>query len=163
MRVAGSGPALDALAAEAANHNWLSIPNKYLSAGELEDEVTNSDVLVLPYIEGSASGLIALGLGFGKCVVASDVGTFQEYIEHGRTGLLVEPRSVEALCDALEGLAGDQGRVQMMKRSAYIDGQSRFSPDTIASRTLEVYAAASNSRKKHMNRSQIFNPAASSR
>ena len=148
LRIAGRGPALDALAPSIANYEWLSPHTAFLSAMELDDELLNCDVLVLPYIEGSASGLIARGLGFSKCIVASDVGTFREYIDDGRTGLLVKPRSVEALRDTLGELARDPGRVETIKRNAYNDARSRFAPDLIAARTLEVYSAACNVRAK---------------
>ena len=40
-----------------------------------------SDILLLPYLKGYGSGLLLLGLTFGKHVLATDTGGSSEYFE----------------------------------------------------------------------------------
>jgi alpha-maltose-1-phosphate synthase len=58
-------------------------------------------VMVLPYHEASQSALVAAAYYFGKPVVATDVGAFDEYVVDGETGYLVPAADTAALADAL--------------------------------------------------------------
>ncbi|MGI4730518.1 MAG: glycosyltransferase family 4 protein [Janthinobacterium lividum] len=76
--------------------------------GEAEDVrpfIAAADCVVLPsYREGTARVLLEAG-AMGKPVVATDVPGCRDPIEHGRTGLLCEVRSVESLASALAAMA----------------------------------------------------------
>lgn len=43
-------------------------------------------------------------------VIATQVSAIPELVQHGRTGVLVPPEDADALCAAIQGLAGDPGR-----------------------------------------------------
>ncbi len=58
-------------------------------------------VVVLPYESGWNSGVLASAFGFGKPVVATRVGGFDEVVEDGQSGLLVAPGDPRALAEAL--------------------------------------------------------------
>src|SRR5262249_2153283 len=61
--------------------------------------------LVLPsYVEGMPNALLE-GMAAGLPVIASRVGAIPDVVEDGVSGLLVEPRDVEALSRALARLA----------------------------------------------------------
>ena len=51
---------------------------------------------------------------FNKPVIASDVGSFREYVVHNATGLLVPPKDSKALTDAVSSLLADQDRLAAM-------------------------------------------------
>lgn len=62
-----------------------------------------ADVVVLPYLEGTTSGVLKLAASFGKPVIATRVGDIAEMVNDG-DGLLVEETEEElpkALLDAL--------------------------------------------------------------
>jgi glycosyltransferase involved in cell wall biosynthesis len=75
----------------------------------------------------------------GKPVVAFDNCAIPEVVDNTRTGLLVEPKNVEALAEALIALLQDEGRrIRMGLRGR--DRVSRlFSWDKAAQQTLQVY------------------------
>ena len=75
----------------------------------------------------------------GKPVVAFNNCAIPEVIADGQTGLLVEPRNVEALAEALVSLLRDEGlRIRMGLRAR--DRASRlFSWDRAAQQTLQIY------------------------
>ncbi len=56
-----------------------------------------ADLVVLPYIEATQSGVVPLAYRFGVPVVASDVGGLAEVVQDGRTGYLVPSGNPEAL------------------------------------------------------------------
>ncbi len=54
---------------------------RMLEAGEMSELFEASDILLLPYLKGYGSGLLLLGLTFGKHVLATDTGGASEYFE----------------------------------------------------------------------------------
>lgn len=56
-----------------------------------------------PTSDGVSSSIIE-GMACGAVPVASDLPTVREWVEHGENGLLVEPRDIEALSDAIINL-----------------------------------------------------------
>ena len=68
----------------------------------VENYFAASDVVALPYLEGTTSGVLKLALAFGKPVVATRVGDFPEQVPDG-AGLIIENNSNIALelCKAI--------------------------------------------------------------
>ncbi len=60
-----------------------------------------ADVVVLPYIQASQSGVLPLAYGLERPVIASRIGGLPEVVKEGQTGLLVPPRDAEALAAAI--------------------------------------------------------------
>jgi glycosyltransferase involved in cell wall biosynthesis len=50
---------------------------------EVQDYFALADAVVLPYQEGTTSGVLKLALAFGKPVIATDVGDFAETLQEG--------------------------------------------------------------------------------
>jgi 1,2-diacylglycerol 3-alpha-glucosyltransferase len=75
----------------------------------------------------------------GKPVVAFDNCALPEVVKDGRTGLLVQPRRVEALAEALISLLHDKERRIRMGHDARRRVAQLFSWETAAQRTLQVY------------------------
>lgn len=73
-----------------------------------------ADVVALPYLEASSSGVLLEAYAHGRPVVATRVGGLPALVEHGRTGLLVPPRDAAALADALRALLDDPARAARM-------------------------------------------------
>ncbi len=75
-----------------------------------------ADLFVLPSLiaeDGDRDGLpnvLMEAQSQGLCCVSTQTAAIPELIEHGRTGVLVEPGSAEALKDALARLIRDPGR-----------------------------------------------------
>ena len=44
-----------------------------------------ASVVVLPYVEASQSGVVAISFAFGKPVVVTNVGSLPEVVDHGNT------------------------------------------------------------------------------
>lgn len=75
--------------------------NRYVPNEELRDYFDLADVVVLPYVSATQSGVAQLAFGFGKPVITTRVGGLHEIIEDGVTGLIVPPQDGPALADAV--------------------------------------------------------------
>jgi len=74
---------------------------RFIPDQEVEAFFRRSQVCVLPYKTATQSGIIAMAYSFDLPLIASDVGGLSEYIESGKTGLLVPPNDPEALAAAI--------------------------------------------------------------
>lgn len=135
----GEGPErrrLEALARE------LEIEHSVLFAGQRNDMpgVYNSlDVLALPSITEGMPMTILEGLAAKRAVVATRVGAVPDLIEHERTGLLVEPRDVRGLCEALERLLSDAVLRQRLGEAGQALVRQRYSAEAMAQNYLGLY------------------------
>jgi glycosyltransferase involved in cell wall biosynthesis len=60
-----------------------------------------SDLVVIPYVTATQSGIVQLAYGFGKPVVVSRVGGLPEVVEGGVTGYLVPPKDSASISNAV--------------------------------------------------------------
>ena len=61
-------------------------------------------MVVCPYFSMSQSGIPQTAFVFSKPIVASNLGTFAELIIPNETGLLVNPKDLKGLSNAIEQL-----------------------------------------------------------
>lgn len=73
----------------------------YVPNEELAVYFSAADVVVLPYLEATQSGVAQIALGFEKPMIATSVGGMPETIQDGYTGLIVPPADSEALGAAI--------------------------------------------------------------
>jgi len=66
----------------------VQIDNRYVPNEEVPRVFREADVLILPYVGASQSGVARIALSNGLPVIASQVGGLAEAIEEGVTGLL---------------------------------------------------------------------------
>ncbi len=91
--------------------------------------VSHFEALPLSVIEAMSAG---------RAIVATDVGGLRELVDNGQEGILVKPRDVNALAEALVVLDDDEVRRRFSERARarYIE---RFSLAQMASSLAEVY------------------------
>jgi glycosyltransferase involved in cell wall biosynthesis len=94
---------------------------------------------VLPYTEGSQTGIISIEATFKKPVIATNVGNFAEMVLDGETGLIVPPKDSDALAQAIITLLKDEHLRRQMGENAYLIMNERFSRKTIADKLNEIY------------------------
>jgi glycosyltransferase involved in cell wall biosynthesis len=88
----------------------------WLSGQRKVDFWSTIDVLVLPSLAEGIPLAILEAMAAGKAVVATRVGAVSAAVEHESTGLLVEPRDVDGLAEALIVLGRDPERRAQMGR-----------------------------------------------
>ena len=78
------------------------IVDKWLSNSEIEDLIRGSKLVVLPYIEASQSGVIAIAHSLSTPVVVTPVGGLIDQISVGKNGLIARDTSPESLAESID-------------------------------------------------------------
>jgi glycosyltransferase involved in cell wall biosynthesis len=88
--------------------------------------------------------VIVEGMLASRPVIATRAGGVEEIIEHGRTGLLVEPGNPVELADAINGLFANPAHADFIARHGCDDAQRRF--------TVEANVAAMSEQMESVTR-----------
>lgn len=105
---------------------------KYVPNDDVPDYFSAADVVVLPYVSATQSGIVQIAYNFNKPVIVTSVGGLTEVVEDGKTGLIVPPENPNALAEAIRkfyGAGGEQAfssQVAQAKRrfswNSFVDG-----------------------------------------
>ena len=135
--VVGEGhyrPTLEKLAAD------LDVPSNVRFLGRRNDVDTllaASDMVAAPSVWAEAFGLIiAEAMAAGRPVIASRIGGIPEIIEHGVTGLLVEPGDGRGLATGIRRILEEPGFGERLALNALKATRHRFDLE----RQVSVYA-----------------------
>lgn len=79
----------------------VRVIDSYVPNEEVGKYFVAADVVALPYVSATQSGIVQIAYGFGKPVIATSVGGLPEVIEDGKTGFLVPPEDPDALADCI--------------------------------------------------------------
>ena len=86
----------------------------YIPHSELAAHYARADVLVSPSLSEAMPMTPIEAMAAGVAVVATSVGGTPESVEHGKTGLLVQPGDASALAEAILALFDDDGLRQRL-------------------------------------------------
>jgi glycosyltransferase involved in cell wall biosynthesis len=120
----------------------------WLNYEEMEDYLFESEFIVVPlqYIPHSSGETSLLhAMSFGKAVVATRSPGTETYVQHGQTGLLVEPGDVEGMRQAILRLWQNPDEAAKMGKEARRCFEENYKMEKLAQRVydiaLEVYSA----------------------
>lgn len=119
---------------------WVKIINRYVGMEELAGLLQNSSLTVCPYTDATQSGVIMTSYSLCKPVIATNVGGLGEMVEDGKTGLLVPPKNIDALADAIISLLKDEDTLNQMAKNIkndYFVGEKSWK--VIAEKYIEFY------------------------
>ncbi|MBA7616592.1 Spore coat protein SA [subsurface metagenome] len=77
--------------------NNVKIIDRYIPNEEVGKYFEIADVIVLPYISGSQSGIIQIAYAFNKPVITTNSGGYSEVVIEGKTGFVVQSKNYEEL------------------------------------------------------------------
>jgi glycosyltransferase involved in cell wall biosynthesis len=100
-----------------------------------------ADVLILPYVEISQSGLPFLAYSFGLPVVATDVGELKEDVIPGETGFMSPPRDPAGLASSISAYFSSDLYSQLDAKRRFISefANERYSWSKVGEITRDVY------------------------
>jgi glycosyltransferase involved in cell wall biosynthesis len=75
--------------------------DRYVGNEEVEAFFIASDLVILPYVSATQSGIVQIALAFDRAVVVTNVGGLPEAVAAGKTGFVVPPRDPAALAGAV--------------------------------------------------------------
>ena len=98
-----------------------------------------ADVILLPYKAIDHSGIIHLAYSFGKPVIATRVGDFEEVIEHNKCGFILDTNDVDDLSKWIEIAFSDMNKLKEMGNYCLALSKSKYSWKNIANKTTDIY------------------------
>lgn len=98
---------LFALAKELGVENSINWDLRFVDEDEIKGIFEAADIMVMPYREIDASGVLMISLSVGRPIVASRIGLFAELLEDGKHGALTPIEDDTALAQALTTLIDD--------------------------------------------------------
>lgn len=137
--LAGGGGLEDDLVRQAQKEG---VSDRFLFLGyrdDVEKLLKAADVFVLPSMREGTSIAILEAMAAGTPVVATDVGGNPELIMDHETGLLVPPRSPEALADAIGTLIRDSALRERVASNARQKVEREFSEEVNFERLVTLY------------------------
>lgn len=124
------------------NEHRFMFRNGYIQDDMMAQLFQEASLVVLPYIDGTQSGVISMAYAFRKPVVVTDVGSLSEYVDEGETGFIVPPRDVKRMADRIIELLMDRDLREKMGENGYHKSVETFSWDKIGEQTIKVYRKA---------------------
>jgi glycosyltransferase involved in cell wall biosynthesis len=121
-------------------HNNVYEKLDYVPHQEVALYFSASDMVVLPYHEITQSGVLQIAYAFGKPVVATAIGGFNESVEGELNGYLVPPNDTNALAEKIITLMSDKSKIDSMGTYSRYLSETKYSWDTIATQTLKIYS-----------------------
>ncbi len=73
----------------------------YIPNEDVTTYFSAADVIVLPYLDATQSGIAQIAYNFRRPVITTDVGGLAEVVINGKTGLVVRPNSPDELAEAI--------------------------------------------------------------
>ena len=98
-----------------------------------------SDLFVLPSLSEGAANVVMEASASGVPVIASKVGEVPQIVLDGETGILVKPKDVDGLVNALKKLIDDPLLAKEMGRPGRKRMEEEYSWEIICKRTESVY------------------------
>ena len=93
--------------------------NRLIGDEEALDLFRRCGLLVLPHVDATQSALISAAYFFRKPVIVTRSGALPEYVQHGQTGYVVEPRNAEQLADRILEVFCDPDRLRAMGEAGH--------------------------------------------
>ncbi|WBV61534.1 glycosyltransferase family 4 protein [Chryseobacterium camelliae] len=79
----------------------IRIINNYIMPEELSRLINEATIVVCPYTDATQSGVIMSSFAFKKPVIVTNVGGLPEMVNHNKTGIVIEPKNVKAIKEAI--------------------------------------------------------------
>lgn len=109
---------------------YVYLKDTYTADNEVEKYFAACDLVVLPYIDATQSGIVQIAYGFEKPCIVTNVGGLPDVVTEGKTGYVVEKENpmkiIKAIVDYYEN-----SRCQSMQENLCVEAK-RFSWDKMA-------------------------------
>lgn len=121
------------------NCSYFELHNRFIENNEVASFFQRASVVVLPYIEGTQTGIIPIAYAFKKPVIVTDVGSIPEVVDNNITGIIVPPRDSNSLANSIIKILMNNSLRKQMGENAYKKMKNELSWDPIAEKTILIY------------------------
>ncbi len=109
---------------------------------DIPDLLAAMDIFVMPALVEGGPTTVLEAMAMAKPTVSTRVGMVPEVMEHGRSGLIVEPGNAQALAEAVATLLTDESLRRRLGENAREVAKARFSVETMVERYLALFERA---------------------
>jgi glycosyltransferase involved in cell wall biosynthesis len=141
LEIVGSGD-ISPYAARLDGLDGVRLTNRWLEESEIGEALARADLMVLPYVEASQSGVAAAALAAAMPTVATPVGGLSEQIRHGETGLIADSVTAQSIGVAIRRFVEDEDLYARCSARALAHAHQDLGWDAIAARIVGVAADA---------------------
>ena len=135
----GDGPSRGYLEAEVTR---LGLEQSVIFAGHQEqsyDFINMMDIFALPSLHEGIPMVLLEALALRRPVIASRVGGIPEVVEHGVSGLLVEPMDASSLANSVVELIENRSKAINLGATGRARIEKEFKASLMAAKTREMY------------------------
>ena len=93
----------------------VKVIDKYVPNEDIPVYFYGADIVVIPYVSATGSGIAQMAYGFEKSVIVTDVGALPEIVDNGKTGIVVPPENPEKIAEAVISLFTDKKYLEVEK------------------------------------------------
>lgn len=136
--VAGRGPDLLVNRSELESIG-AEIVDDFLPSAEFHALFDRANVVVMPYIDATQSGIAAMAIGHARPTVASAVGSLPEIVINGFNGVVVPPGNAVELASAILSIIVDGSVAQQYSTNAKELADGAISPRACAQKLRTFY------------------------
>ncbi len=137
LDIMGSGD-MAPYAAKLTGLDGIRLTNRWLDDGEIGPALADTDIMVLPYVEASQSGVAAAAAAAGMPTVATPVGGLAEQVRHEQTGLICDEVTASSLAGSIRRLLESPALYEKCSAGALAHARDDLGWDSIATRMMEV-------------------------
>lgn len=118
------------------NIERIKLNNDWVNDADVWDIFRENDFTVLPYIEASQSGVVALSFSCGRNVIATDVGGLRDQVEPAN-GIIVPINDVFAIASKIISLYKNPDQIVELNKKAYKYAHEEITWDKSAHKLLD--------------------------
>lgn len=112
---------------------------QFIPINEVPMYFNAADVVLLPYKAIDHSGIVHLAYSFGKPVIVTRVGDFEEVIEHNKSGFILDTNTVDDLAKWIEIAFSDINKLKKMGNYCLALSKSKYSWRDVVKKTTDIY------------------------
>ena len=145
--IAGEGDNFANYRREMVDPQFFDVRNRYIPDKEAAQLFIDADIVVLPYVEASQSGVLAIAKAFAKPVIVTNVGELGQAVVDGVSGLVVPPADERSLADAILKLATNADLRARLGNAGQAMADQTASPEAIAEKAIAIYTSVAGARR----------------
>lgn len=139
--IAGRGSELEQYRSDIENNQQFILKESYIDRKDLPALFYSANIVVLPYLDGTQSGVAAIAARYGRTVIATNVGSIPEMVKDDETGLIIDANSVDSLNEAIKRALENPCFLKTLSRNATKASETWLSWKSIAKDTFDVYSS----------------------
>ena len=145
--IAGEGDDFSEYRREMVDPQFFEVRNRHIPDKEAAQLFIDADIVVLPYLEASQSGVLAIANAFAKAVIVTNVGELGEAVVDGVSGVVVPPADERSLADAILKLATDADIRARLGNAGQALADQAASSEAVAEKAIAIYTLVADARR----------------